>query len=279
MVCAAFEPHTDPGSLLAQSTKPLPAHPAPSEYLRGLNFDVRIESGPNLEVQTSLTRDVEAEAELRLRGNAARPMLLGDISINQGEIQFLGNKYTVNRAEIRFINPTKVEPTFDVDLETKARGITVNISFSGTMTKLNATYRSDPPLQSSDIIALLAVGRDPNSTALSNAQSRTNLLETGASTLSQAVAAPVSNRLQRFFGVSRLKIDPSLTGVENIPQARVTLEQQVSRDITLTYITNLSRTQEQIVRVQWDINRRWSAIAVREENGVFGIDFQYRKRF
>ncbi|MBS1873924.1 MAG: translocation/assembly module TamB domain-containing protein [Acidobacteria bacterium] len=279
VVRAAFETHTDLGSLLAQSAKPLPAPSAPSEYLRGLNFDVRIESGPNLEVQTSLTRDVEAEAELRLRGNAARPMLLGDISINQGEIQFLGNKYTVNRAEIRFINPTKVEPTFDVDLETKARGITVNISFSGTMTKLNATYRSDPPLQSSDIIALLAVGRDPNSTALSNAQSRTNLLETGASTLSQAVAAPVSNRLQRFFGVSRLKIDPSLTGVENIPQARVTLEQQVSRDITLTYITNLSRTQEQIVRVQWDINRRWSAIAVREENGVFGIDFQYRKRF
>lgn len=279
VVRAAFETHTDLGGLLAQSAKPLPAPSAPSEYLRGLNFDVRIESGPNLEVQTSLTRDVEAEAELRLRGNAARPMLAGDISINQGEIQFLGNKYTVNRAEIRFINPTKIEPAFDVDLETKARGITVNISFSGTMNKLNATYRSDPPLQSSDIIALLAVGRDPNSTAISNAQSRTNLLESGASTLSQAVAAPVSNRLQRFFGVSRLKIDPSLTGVENIPQARITLEQQVSRDITLTYITNLTRTQEQIVRVQWDINRRWSAIAVREENGVFGIDFQYRKRF
>ena len=45
------------------------------------------------------------------------------------------------------------------------------------------------------------------------------------------------------------------------------------------YITNLARTNEQIWRIQWDINRRWSAIATREENGVFGIDFQYRKRF
>ncbi len=276
---AAFETHADLGSLLAQSSKPLPAPSAPNEYLRGLNFDIRVESGPNLEVQTSLTRDLETELELRLRGNAARPNLSGDISVNQGEIQFLGNKYTVNRADIRFINPTKLEPVFDVDLETKARGITVNIAFSGTMNKLNATYRSDPPLQSSDIIALLAVGRDPTTAAVANAQTRSNLLETGASTLSQAVAAPVSNRLQRFFGVSRLKIDPSLTGVENIPQARVTLEQQVSRDITLTYITNFARTQEQIVRIQWDINRRWSAIAIREENGVFGIDFQYRKRF
>lgn len=276
---AAFEPRADLGSLLAQSARPLPAPSAPNEYLRGLNFDVRIESGPSLEVQTSLTRDLEAEAELRLRGNAARPLLTGDISVSQGEIQFFGNKYSINRGDIRFINPSKIEPVFDIDLETKARGITVNISFSGTLNKLNLTYRSDPPLQTNDIVALLAVGRDPTTAAFANTQTRSNLLETGASTLGQAVAAPVSSRLQRFFGVSRLKIDPSLTGVENIPQARLTLEQQVSRDITLTYITNLTRTQEQIVRIQWDINRQWSAIAVREENGVFGIDFQYRKRF
>ena len=231
---AAFEPRADLSSLLAQTAKPLPAPSTPNEYLRGLNFDVRVESGPSLEVQTSLTRDLETEAELRLRGNAARPLLTGDISISQGEIEFLGNKYTINRADVRFINPSKIEPAFDVDLETKARGITVNISFSGTLNKLNVTYRSDPPLQSSDIIALLAVGRDPTTAAFANAQSRSNLLESGAGTLSQAVAAPVSSRLQRFFGVSRLKIDPSLTGVENIPQARLTLEQQVSRDITLT---------------------------------------------
>jgi translocation and assembly module TamB len=279
VVRAAFEPRSDLGSLLAQSAKPLPAPAAPSEYLRGLNLDIRIESGPSLEVQTSLTRDLEAEAELRLRGNAARPILVGDISMTQGELEFFGNKYTINRGDIRFLNPTKIEPVFDVDLETKARGITVNISFSGTLNKLNVTYRSDPPLQSNEIIALLAVGRDPTTTAAASAQSRSNLMETGASTIGQAVSAPVSNRLQRFFGVSRIKIDPQMTGVENIPQARLTVEQQVSRDITLTYITNLARTQEQIVRLQWDFNREWSAIAIREETGAFGIDFQYRKRF
>ena len=276
---AGFAPRADIGGLLARTYKPLPAPAAPNEYLRGLSFDVRIESGPSLQFQTSLTRDLQAEAELRLRGNAASPIMLGNISVSQGEVDFLGTKYTVNRGEIRFINPTKVEPVFDVDLETKARGITVNISFSGTLSKLNLAYRSDPPLQTSEIIALLAVGRDPTIAPFAGAQTRSNLLQSGANTLGTAVAAPVSSRLQRFFGVSRLKIDPQLTGVENIPQARLTVEQQVSRDITLTYITNLARTSEQIVRVQWDVNREWSAIATREENGVFGIDFQYRKRF
>ena len=73
--------------------------------------------------------------------------------------------------------------------------------------------------------------------------------------------------------------DPTLTGIDNLPSARLTIEQQVSRDITLTYITNLNRTQEQIVRVEWDLNRQWSAVAVRNSNGLFGIDIQYKKRF
>ncbi len=70
-----------------------------------------------------------------------------------------------------------------------------------------------------------------------------------------------------------------MTGLSTTPQAMLTFEQQVSKEITLTYITNLNYTAEQIVRLEWDFNRNWSALAVRDENGLFGIDFQYRKRF
>ena len=167
----------------------------------------------------------------------------------KAKFQVFGNKYTINRGEVRFINPTRIEPYLDVDMQTRARGIDVTMSFTGTINKLNMTYRSDPPLQPNDIIALLAMGRDPNAMAgLANAQvASQSLLQTGSGVVGQAITAPVSDRLQRFFGVSRVKIDPQLTGVENIPQARLTLEQPVSRDITLTYITNLARTNEQIV--------------------------------
>ena len=281
VVRAGFTPRADLGSLLASTAKPVTVPTTPNEYLRNIQLDIRIESGPSLEFQTSLTRDLQAEIDLRLRGNVARPALLGVVSVNEGEVNVFGTKYSINRGEVRFLNPTRIEPVFDVDLETKARGITVNISFSGTLTKMNLTYRSDPPLQTSEIIALIAVGRDPNTSAgLAGSQvTQNSFLDAGTNALGSALTAPVTSRLQRFFGVSRLKIDPQLTGVENIPQARLTLEQQISKDITLTYITNLARTQEQIYRIQWDISKEWSAIAVREENGVFGIDFQYRKRF
>jgi translocation and assembly module TamB len=280
---AAFNPRSDLGGLMALAAKPVPAPATPNEYLRGMQFDVRIENGPNFEFQTSLTRDVEAEVDLRLRGTPIRPVLLGSISVNSGEIQIFGNRYSVDRGDIRFLNPVKIEPTFDMDLETRARGITVNISFSGTVQKLNVNYSSDPPLQTRDIIALLAVGRDPNSLGTTAAgqlaTSSSTGMEAGGGLLGQAISAQLSSRLQRFFGASRVKIDPTVTGVDNLPQARLTLEQQVSKEITLTYITNLNRTQEQVVQFEWDLSAHWSAIAVRQDNGLFGIDFLYRKRF
>jgi translocation and assembly module TamB len=176
----------------------------------------------------------------------------------------------------------KIEPVLNLDLETRVRGITVTINFSGPIDKLNMNYRSDPPLQSTEIIALLTVGRAPTTTPTATAATNTNqgFLAAGSnSLLGQAVAAPLSGRLQRLLGVSRLKIDPELTGVTNTPQARVTFEQQLSREVTLTYTTNLNRTQQQIVRLQWDFSKDFSLLAVRDENGIFGVDFLYRRRF
>ena len=148
---------------------------------------------------------------------------------------------------------------------------------------MNISYSSDPPLQQSEIIALLAVGRDPNALAgLASAQTTgtgAGLTMAGGNLLSQAINDQLSNRFQRFFGASKVKIDPTMTGVDNLPQARLTLEQNVSKDITFTYITNLNRTQEQIVRLEWTFDKNWSAIAVRDASGFFGIDLQYKKRF
>ena len=279
---AGFNPRTDVGGLLASTAKPISATGTPNEYLRGIQFDVRVVSSQALAIQTSLTRDVQAEANLRIRGTIEKPVVLGNITVSSGEIEFFGNKYQISHGEINFFNPAKIDPILNMDLETRVRGITVDISFAGALNKLSFSYRSDPPLETNQIVALLAVGRVPTATGgLASSQTVTNssYLATGSNALLSQAISPASGRLQRFFGVSHIKIDPQFTDLTTIPQARLTLEQQISKDVTLTYITNLTRTQEQIVRVEWDLSRQWSVIALRDENGVFGIDFQYRKRF
>lgn len=283
LVRASFTPRADLARILAQAAQPVPAPSAPSGYLRGMQFDVRIESDPSFQLQTSLARNLQSTVDLRLRGTPLRPALLGSASVNEGEVEVFGNRYTVNRGDLQFLNAVRIDPIIDVDLETKARGVTVNIALSGTMQKLNVNYSSDPPLQPREIIALLAVGRAPTDVASLNPETSntgsTSLAEAGGGLIGEAISEQLSNRLQRFFGSSHVRIDPTITGVEYLPQAHLTFEQQVSKDITLTYITNLNRTQEQIVQIEWDFSKRWSAIAVREANGLFGIDFEYHKRF
>ena len=209
-------------------------------------------------------------------------MILGRINITQGELTFFGTKYTINQGSVSFYNPVKLEPILNIDLETKTRGIDVTITISGPINKLNVSYRSDPPLQFSDIVALLATGRAPTSDPSLLARetgAAQGWQQMGASALvGQALANPVAGRLQRFFGVSRIKIDPQLTGVVS-PQARLTLEQQITPDITFTYITNITRSNPQIIRIEWALNRQWSVVALREENGLFGMDFYYKKLF
>ena len=132
-------------------------------------------------------------------------------------------------------------------------------------------------------MALLATGRSPTSDPTRLAQESTapqSWQQMGASALlGQALASPVTGRLQRFFGVSQLRIDPTLPGVESNPQARLTLEQQVTSDITFTYITDVTNSNPQVVRMEWSFARQWSVVALREDNGLFGIDFFFKKRF
>jgi translocation and assembly module TamB len=277
-----FNTNTDVGNILAGLGSSTGAPTTDNDFLTGLHMDVSIESAPNLQLSTSLSRDVEAEINLRLRGTPEHPVVLGSLSANQGDITAFGTRFTINRGEISFTNPVKIEPVLDLDLETRARGVTVDITISGIFSKLNIAYRSDPPLQPREIIALLAVGRAPQSTdqAQSLRTNEVNNMQAGTNSLLGAAAtSPVTNRLSKLFGISNIRIDPLVQGITNTPQTRVTLEQQISPDVTITYITNLTQTSEQIFRFEWAFSRQFSVVALRDDNGEFGIDFQYKKQF
>src|SRR5205823_5595738 len=81
---AGFNPKTDVGSLLATTTRPISTPATPNPYLRGIQYDIRVESAQSLEIETSLTRNIQAEANLRVRGAPERPLVLGNLSVTEG---------------------------------------------------------------------------------------------------------------------------------------------------------------------------------------------------
>ena len=158
------------------------------------------------------------------------------------------------------------------------------LGVAGPIENMKLSYRSDPPLRFDEIVALLATGKvpasDPTIAAHQEVQPQQSLTQMGESAIvSQAVAAPLANRIQRVFGVNQIKIDPTFTSGSALPQARITLQQQISGNIIFTYTTDLTQTNSQILRVEWAVSPRVSAIATRDENGLFGVDFYIKRQF
>lgn len=274
---------SDFSSLLAKSAEPVRTPAAQAGFLGGMNFDVQIQTAPDVQFESALTQGIEADANLRLRGTAVSPALLGRINITRGQVIFFGAKYSVSQGSITFLNSAKIEPILNVDLETRARGIDITMTVVGPLDQLQLTPRSDPPLQFNEIVSVLTTGENPAAVSMRLGQQTpgagTSQQSTGSALLGQVLSSPVSGRLQRFFGISKLRIDPTLPGVEYNPLARITLEQQVTPDITFTYITNITSANPQVVSVEWAWSKQWSAYASREENGEFGLQFFFKKQF
>src|SRR5262249_3768842 len=156
-----------------------------------------------------------------------------------------------------------------IDLETKVKGVDVSLTVSGAIDDLKLTYRSDPPLRFEEIFSLLATGKvpsDPTIAAHQAAPPEQSLAQMGESAaLSQAVANPIAKRSERIFGVNQIKIDPSFTSGSALPQARLTLQQPITESLTFSYTTDVTQTNSQIIRVEWALTPRLSAVATREE--------------
>ena len=229
-------------------------------------------------VETSLAK-ITGDVDLRLRGTAARPTLLGKVNITEGDVFFSSTKYHLEHGDIIFTNPLRIEPVLNLEASARVRDYDVTIGLHGSADNLSTSYRSDPPLSSADIIALLALGRTRDDTTLNSQQPTQTLTETASNAvLGEALNAATSSRMQRLFGVSRIKIDPQVGGPENNPNARLTVEQQVNKNITLTYITNLAQSTQQIIQAEFTINRSLSFVIVRDQNGVLGMDIRLRQR-
>jgi translocation and assembly module TamB len=241
-----------------------------------------VQTAPELQMKTAVAR-LSGDADLRLRGSVARPTVLGRADILEGEATFNGTKFRLERGDITFADPVAIKPQVNLQASSHVRNYDLNITVTGTPDRLLVNYRSEPPLPQSDIIALLALGRTNQESQQLQSQSGPNPFTDAASTLiiNQAINSTVSNRVQKLFGASRIKIDPQGLTTETNPTARgpqVTIEQQFANNVSLTYSTNVSQSSQQIIQGQYYFTRNISAVGTRDQNGVVSFDVRIRRQ-
>jgi translocation and assembly module TamB len=270
-------PNVDFASFTPSPAANVPPDPsAPSSHVR---LDIHIFSAPQLDFQNSYAQ-LAGSVDLRIRGTLAQPAILGKINITDGTANFAGTTYRLQHGEIFFTNPVMIQPIIDIDATTRVEEYDVTIGLHGSLNQLRPTFRSEPPLPQADVISLLALGRTQEEQALYSQQeqsigsdSTTNAL------LGGALNAAVGSRVQKLFGGGSVKIDPTYVGSIGSSSARITVQQNISRNIQVTYATNVNATAQQLIQAQVDITQSVSVLAVRDEAGVFSMVLKVHKRY
>ena len=259
-----------------------------------LAYDIRIRAPSNVTVRNNLLQRVVATADLRLQGTYERPVLLGNIDVERGEVLFEGKRYVIRRGSITLNNPTKTEPYFDVQAETRIRvpGETyiVTIDTAGTDPVKGLHFSSDPSLPDYQLFALLfsdiAPGRDIEFRQYSGVTPQEQLLRDRMTrALTGTVSAEIGRAVQEAFAVDTFQCTPSLfdpnqQSARLDPSARCTVGKRLSERIFFTYSRSLSSTtRDQVIVLEIDQTDQLSWILSRNEDGTYALDLRVRRTF
>jgi translocation and assembly module TamB len=174
----------------------------------------------------------------------------------------------------------RIDPTIDIDATAQVENYEVTVGLHGTASNLKPTYRSEPPLSEADVFALLALGRTQEEAQIyQERQVRSGTDPTTSALLGGALNATVSTRVEKLFGVGSVRIDPAFVGTLGNSSARITVQEQLSKQVTATFATNVNTTAQQLIQVQYDLNRTSSIVVTRDENGVFSVVYKLRRRY
>jgi translocation and assembly module TamB len=270
----SFTPAFDLNSFIDQFSGGVsaPATPGLAQNIQ-LNLGVTSENNINL-VSRSLS--VNGSANLRVRGTAAEPVILGRVNLDGGDIILNGDRFVLNGGTIEFVNPSETQPVVNLALNTTIQQYNISLRFNGPIDQLRTNYSSDPSLPAADIINLLAFGSTTEASANSPSLPAN---QQAAGLVASQVSSQVTSRISKVAGISQLSINPVLAGgtSQGPPGANITIQQRVTGNLFVTFSSNVASTQNQTIQGQYQVSPRVAFSTTRDQNGGVAFDTLIKK--
>ncbi len=255
-----------------------------------VRFDLVIEGRDALVVKNNIA-DLTASVALTLAGDSDNPRLSGRITANSGTLLYRKDRYEVQRGVLEFPPDTDIEPIINLQAETEIGGYQIFINLSGPLNdteQLSATLRSSPALPQADVVSLITTGSLTNT-----AGGIPTLAQTGINTAAEILTDSIINNPARratdkLFGLNVFEIDPIISGQQLNPSARLTVGRQINNNLRVTYSTNLSQDQNQVLALEYRVSNKLSFVALYEQRSLtnvtrnrdnFSFEIRFRKRF
>lgn len=174
----------------------------------GLDYDIRISADDRIFIRG---RGLESEwsADVHAVKGREEPLVLGDMSLRRGWLDFSGRRFDLTRGAIEFDRQQANNPRLDIRAELDAGdGVTAAIVVSGRADEPEIELTSTPTMPSEDVMSLILFGKPAeNLSALESLQTAQALASLGGIGPFGGGGGGVTGKLRRAVGLDLLNVD------------------------------------------------------------------------
>jgi translocation and assembly module TamB len=249
---------------------------------------LRVEGRNALVVRNNLA-DLVGSVSLQLDGPVNDPTISGRITATSGTLNFRNDRYDITRALVDLPPSRNADPILNIQGESQIRGYRVIVSLTGPLSQPQAAVRSEPALPQADVVSLITTGQLSSGDTSSSILSQSGVGAATSLLTDALINAPAQRATSKLFGLTRFEINPVIGGTTgSTPGARLTLGRRISKELTVTYSTNVTSDPNQILALEYRVSDRLSFVAQYEQASTrrlsartnnFNFEIRFRKRF
>ncbi len=246
-------------------------------------LNIGIKSPDALRVRNNVA-DLHGGVNLSVQGSLARPVVFGNVTFAPGgTLDYNDNRYEVQRGQLTFSNPNRIDPVIDLLATTEVQGFHITLNLAGTLEHPDIHLASDAGLADLEIFSLIAGGQRPTEDPLappSTAGEQAAPNQLAKEFLYGQATSAISKRVGTLFRFDRFRIDPvaSQTG-QTGTGVGITVGKRLSKDIFVTYATEPATSQQYIVQVEWRLRQNLTLVLTQAGDGTYAVDAQWQRRF
>ncbi len=92
-------------------------------------------------------------------------------------------------------------------------------------------------------------------------------------------ASVIGQRVNELFGFDKFRIDPLTGSGDQLSKARVTVGKRLSKDVFVTFSADPSSTEDQRLRLEWQVSPGLSLILTQNGDDSYSADARWESSF
>lgn len=241
-------------------------------------LNIRISGSDNIFIDNNIARaPVNIRGDMIVKGTLLNPVLVGRLEATEGYVYFRNNEFRIIYASADFVDPFRNRPIINLAAEAIVQGYNIRLNLEGEMDQFNLSLSSTPHLEEMDILALLTVGEVGKQ--LKGLEGGIGASE-ATSFLTGKAQDIIEERLRSITGLDRFQVEPYVSKTTGTVEPRVTVSERLIGDrLFVSYTASLGSTEEQIIKLEYLLDKNISLVGMRDERGSVGGDIKFRFEF